>query len=301
MQTRQNNKKDDPKAYFHQVSSEMESVLERYKNQYPKNLGQIIRHYFGKIVVVTVTLFFAIAYFSMSPTLVFFIFTGIPGVFAFAYCVNSSTQIEQVEEDVSLKKIEQLKYKLQPLESYPDVKKYSEGFDERVDEVTEQKAYLKARFKRYAVTALVSVACIIVLLLIRIQIINTMGKTDEIFAPPDETYINDVLDIKYDEPFFMLKPLNQGVSNGGNAVEFYVDKFHELHVSGLTVDEEKYGLSHWVLIITDKDGKFVPRCPKFYFSIADPTPSEGYVEEPLRILRFLRDNQDDLRYKIEKL
>ena len=58
----------------------------------------------------------------------------------------------------------------------------------------------------------------------------------------------------------------------------------------------------YALIITDKDGKFAPLCPKFVFSNTDTQiSSEKILLEPLRILLFLRDHQQELRYKIEKL
>ena len=45
---------EDNKTLFQKVSTELEKQLQEYKNQYPKNMAQIIRHNFGKILLVLV-------------------------------------------------------------------------------------------------------------------------------------------------------------------------------------------------------------------------------------------------------
>ena len=287
----------DDRGYFQQVSSELEAGLEEYKNRYPKNLAQMFRHNFGKITVLSAAAFFFIGIFSMSITMVLFLFVGLPGVFIFALTVHFNNKAEQIQDDKDmLERIKGIKKKLQPLISYPDVKKYCEGFDKKVEAVTAEKNGIKAKFRRYATTAAISAAAVFVVLVVRVEICNQLGLTDGIIATPDETYLDEVLDIKHDEPFFRLKNL----TTGGNDVEFFVGKWHDLSVSGVNMDLLKDTRATYALIITDKDGKFVPRCPKFYLNFYSCN-IEAFLDEPLRMLKFLRDNQQDLRYKLEKI
>ncbi|MBR3712629.1 MAG: hypothetical protein IKM98_05445, partial [Bacteroidales bacterium] len=144
---------EDNKTLFQKISTELEAQLEQYKNQFPKNLAQIIRHNFGKIMILTACAMLMMAMFSMSFTCMFFLFVGTPGLLIFALIVASANKNEVTKDNGSLEQIEKLKSQLQPLAAYPDVKKYCEGFDEKVAEVTDQKQSAKANFKRYAITA----------------------------------------------------------------------------------------------------------------------------------------------------
>ena len=113
--------------------------------------------------------------------------------------------------------------------------------------------------------------------------------------------MDEVLDIDYNKPYFALKPLQEG----GKVLDFYTPKeynSYSLSVNGVQIASNNNDQHIYALIITDKDGKYVPRCPKFVFSNTDTQiSSEKILLEPLRILLFLRDHQQDLRYKIEKI
>ena len=293
---------EDNKTLFQKVSTELEKQLQEYKNQYPKNMAQIIRHNFGKILLVLVCSMIMMAMFSMSLTCMVFLFVGTPGLLIFALIVTTSNKDEYSEDNgSSLKQIESLKSQLQPLTAYPDVKKYSDNFDRKIEQVTAEKETYKANFKRYAITAVAVIVGIIGLEIVRIEISNETGATDEILKTSDDKYMDEVLDIDYNKPYFALKPLQEG----GKVLDFYTPKEYNsyyLSVNGVQIASNNNDQHIYALIITDKDGKYVPRCPKFVFSNTDTQiSSEKILFEPLRILLFLRDHQQDLRYKIEKL
>ncbi len=294
---------EDNKTLFQKISTELEAQLEQYKNQFPKNLAQIIRHNFGKILLVLVCSMIMMAIFSMSLTCMLFYFAGTPGLLVFALIVISANKNEVTKDNGSLEQIEKLKSQLQPLAAYPDVKKYCDGFDEKVAEVTAQKQSAKANFKRYAITAVAVIVGIIVIEIVRIEINNQTGNTDNILKTSDDNYYDEVLDINYSQPYFALQPLQEG----GKVLDFYTPKEYNsyyLSVNGVQIASNNNDQHIYALIITDKDGKYVPRCPKFIFTKTDTydaITSSSINHEPLRILLFLRDHQQDLRYKIETL
>ncbi|MBQ5575715.1 MAG: hypothetical protein IIT37_06675 [Bacteroidales bacterium] len=293
---------EDNKTLFQKISTELEAQLEQYKNQFPKNLAQIIRHNFGKILLVLVCSMIMMAIFSMSITCMLFYFAGTPGLLVFALIVISANKDEVTKDNGSLEQIEKLKSQLQPLAAYPDVKKYCDGFDEKVAEVTAQKQSAKANFKRYAITAGAVIVGIIAIEIVRIEINNQTGNTDNILKTSDDNYYDEVLDIDYSQPYFALQPLQEG----GKALDFYIQKVfsYSLSVNGMQIANNDNDQHIYALIITDKDGKYVPRCPKFIFTKTDTydaITSSSIYQEPLRILKFLRDHQQDLRYKIETL
>lgn len=293
---------EDNKTLFQKISTELEAQLEQYKNQFPKNLAQIIRHNFGKILLVLVCSMIMMAIFSMSITCMLFYFAGTPGLLVFALIVISANKDEVTKDNGSLEQIEKLKSQLQPLAAYPDVKKYCDGFDEKVAEVTAQKQSAKARFKLYAITAVAVIVGIIAIEIVRIEINNQTGNTDNILKTSDDNYYDEVLDIDYSQPYFALQPLQEG----GKALDFYIQKVfsYSLSVNGMQIANNDNDQHIYALIITDKDGKYVPRCPKFIFTKTDTydaITSSSIYQEPLRILKFLRDHQHDLRYKIETL
>ena len=293
---------EDNKTLFQKISTELEAQLEQYKNQFPKNLAQIIRHNFGKILLVLVCSMIMMAIFSMSITCMLFYFAGTPGLLVFALIVISANKDEVTKDNGSLEQIEKLKSQLQPLAAYPDVKKYCDGFDEKVAEVTAQKQSAKARFKLYAITAVAVIVGIIAIEIVRIEINNQTGNTDNILKTSDDNYYDEVLDIDYSQPYFALQPLQEG----GKALDFYIQKVfsYSLSVNGMQIANNDNDQHIYALIITDKDGKYVPRCPKFIFTKTDTydaITSSSIYQEPLRILKFFRDHQHDLRYKIETL
>lgn len=296
-------KMEDNKTLFQKVSTELEKQLQEYKNQYPKNMAQIIRHNFGKIMVLIACAMLMMAMFSMSFTCMIFLFVGTPGLLTFALIVASANKDEYSEDNgSSLKQIESLKSQLQPLTAYPDVKKYSDNFDRKIEQVTAEKEAYKAKFKRYATIAGLVAVGIVVLEIVRIQISNETGATDEILQTSDQKYMDEVLDIDYNKPYFTLKPLQ----DGGKALDFSIIKpysfYYVLTADGVKIADNGNTRHTYALIITDKDGKFAPLCPKFVFSNTDTQiSSEKILFEPLRILLFLRDHQQELRYKIEKL
>ncbi|MBR4273312.1 MAG: hypothetical protein IKQ30_10805, partial [Bacteroidales bacterium] len=165
------------------------------------------------------------------------------------------------------------------------------------------KQSAKANFKRYAITAVAVIVGIIVVEIVRIEINNQTGNTDNILKTSDDNYYDEVLDINYSQPYFALQPLQEG----GKVLDFYTPKEYSsyyLSVNGVQIASNNNYQHIYALIITDKDGKYVPRCPKFIFTKTDTydaITSSSIYREPLRILKFLRDHQQDLRYKIETL
>lgn len=312
---------ENHKTLFQQISTAMEAALERYKNQYPKNFGQIARHHFGKIAVVLACFIIMACIFSMSMKLGLFMMAGTPGILLFAVLMAANSKDEDIQEGGDLQTIQKLKTKMASLLSYPDINKYCEGFDAKVNEATAQKEATKEQFRNFVIYGVATMALIIGLLIIRGYFISEQMKGDtfadddiSIFADDNDDKISTKekmelsllqdLGIDKGKAFCTLQPLQPD----GVALQFCYTEYTEqkndvryiLTVTNpavLRLDDEDYCIT-----ITYPDGSPVPRCPKFFFS--GPTcmriESEEFDYQYIMVLKLLKEHQQDLRYDLGK-
>jgi hypothetical protein len=303
---------ENHKTLFQQISTSMEAALERYKNQYPKNIGQIVRHNFGKIVVVSVCFIIMVCLFSMSMKLGLFMMAGTPGILIFTLLLASCSKDEDTQKSGDLQTIQKLKSKMASLLSYPDVSKYCEGFNAKVDEATAQKEAIQKRFRDFVMYGSVSMVVIIGLLIIRGFFISGQMNSNSLPDDDDDISIKEKMElsllhdlgINQGETFCTLQPLQPDRP----ALQFCYTEYTEqaydvrymLTVSNpedLCLEDEDYCIT-----ITYSDGLPVPRCPKFMFSgpACRKIKSEDFDFQYVRVLKLLKEHQMDLRYDLGK-
>ena len=296
---------EDNKTYFQNVSARMENALQRYKNEYPKNFGQILRHNYGKIALgVFVFLTFA-CLFSWSMKLLLLQFVAGPGTAVFVSLLHRFNKGEKEEEVCSYEDVQAEKAKLEPLLGYPDVQKYSEGFAGKLEAAAAEKRALAEKFKSYTNKAIIAAIVILAVLMLRGETLNKIHEDDSLFSDSEKRGL-ELAGIKEKKPFCTLTPLNQSVAVNNKKLEIYYTVNREYNTpildiafSGLKIAEESN--EKYLLTITDKDGKTVPRSPAFLCSKTDEEvySCDNYPEF-LRTVTYLKKNQKNLRFKLEK-
>lgn len=136
-----------------------------------------------------------------------------------------------------------------------------------------------------------------------------------------------ILQLKADKPFLTIEPLKPSVADfialKTGAIDvylyhrtaYYTDDTNDNLRSLYTTKPEMYGNSvndTFRLTITDESGQPIDGCPDFVFTATGDTIirscdfrkyaySKQYNFQALYILKYLQDNQEHLRYVVEKL
>ena len=312
---------DINKEYFQSKSMELETLLREYKNQYPKNVGALVRNFFpifviSLAVIIPMMTMFAVAIFSLGLVSLL----GIaPVLLIFGVILLVKNNNEKKADPAILPRIEALKQQIAPYTEYPDVKNYLEKFDQQISETDSAKK----KYRKTFIWMLITFYTIILLLAVGYPI---MEDNTGIAANGSTSGFLKVLDIDKKTPFLSLTPLNKQVYEGcritSDTVHFYI---LDIGSTALKLDEINFENAAdddiFRLVITDKDGVPVAGCGKFVFkpTIGHVTViiSEDFCPEirenrakietspnkfkSLETCRYLRAHEKDLRFFVEKI
>lgn len=305
---------EDIKTRFQQISTELESLLEQYKTCYPRNLGQMIRHNTGKILAFSMLIVFVPFVLSMSITAIIFALVAFPGLMMFAV-LNMHMGNDEVakewkktaigipilgdadDEGNFFRQIQSTKAQTAPLSQYPDVHNYLEGYDKRFYSAVDTKKKVRRQFKQFI---LYSLAVIIGLSIFFGARLGYKGVDDTVDDAMEYMCLDipELLGAQKGQPLFTLKNMD----SGSKAEFYYEDKY--LKSKGLQKPSGE--ASMYIFTFTDKDGVPIPRSPRIRLEESDQEIYTEFVGEKIdfavfKILEYVRDNQQDLRYKVEKI
>ena len=304
---------NENRTYFQNVSIELEDLLKQYKNEYPRNIGAMVRSSFPMFLILLAIFFFAYCLVNMSMTTV--IIGGLisPVLLVFGIKLKKKGASENKNNSLLRNNIKEAKAKIENYREYPDVKKYLEQFDLQIAETDRAKKHIRRNFK-LLVVAVIAVA----LAAFMYSLFN-----DSLFVKGNirNESAGDycmILNIDETTPFLSLKQLDSNKSGDVDVqittADFYIKGISstslllsEMKVSGVSSEDLLR------LVITDTDGVPVARCPKFLFSASntnainsevfcpDPKNGESYKFETLNTLKFMHDNKANLRFVVEKV
>ncbi|MBR5982105.1 MAG: hypothetical protein IK025_00080 [Bacteroidales bacterium] len=305
---------NENKTYFQNVSVELEDLLKKYKNEYPRNMGAMFRTFFPTFLIILAIFFFL--YCIVNTTYTTVIIGGLisPILFFFSRRLKKRNLKENVTDENLSVKIKEAKSKIENYTEYPDVKKYLEQYEIQLEVTRNAKARTRKNFKILCI-ALIAVAltAFIYSLMNDSQFVKGNLRND---MTCDYTRILNVDEMS---PFLSLKPLE---TNNPNVVKAKTSTAN-IFISGvssrtslLLSEMEIEGASKDDIIritITDTEGTPISRCPKFVFT-ADKTKeilSETFCQNPkyktskefetMKVLKYMNDNKANLRFVIEKL
>ena len=314
---------EDIKAQFHNITTELETLLEQYKTAFPRNVGQMVRHNFGKILVFS-SLFILIPFvLTLSMSAIIFAFAAFPGVLMFGV-LNMHMGNDEVRKEwkrielgsgIALPllgdandagklydKIQEMKSETDKFNLYPDAHNYLEDFDKRFYAAVEDKKKVKSNFWRAIKIGFASIFVICGIFIVRLFYLHETGY-DLSYDYSIELHGIDtegMLDSDAQNPVFVLK----GIDSDNQAVFYYYN--YTLYATDVQIPSEPADAELYMLTITDKDGAPIARSPRIYFSRQDKT-LRSYFQgmrtafEVVRSVSYIKEHQQDLRYKVEAL
>lgn len=315
---------DKNKEYFQNKSIELESLLREYKNQYPKNVGALVRNFFPIFIIILSVIapmltLFAVVTFSIGFLMMVVIVAPILLIFGIVlYCKNKK---EKKADPTIMPRINALKQQIAPYTEYPDVKNYLDKFDSQITETDNAKKKYRKTF-RWMLVAFFSVFILLAIVVPIIVIGHDMGRT----VNESTNDIIEVLGIDEGKPFLSLTPLHKQVYEGcsitSDTVHFYIcdNVGTVLKFQNIAFDNADH-LDVFRLIITDKNGVPVAGCGKFVFKTligeASLVNSEDFCPEmvlsystkeaatnqfkAIETCRYLRDHKEDLSFIVERI
>ena len=311
---------DANKTNFQSLSLRMEDALKRYKNQYPKNLGVLIRNGFPvmllvfSLIILPIT---AISYVLTTGNFVIFlaIIFILPVLTIFSIVMIIKNKRDKIV-DVNLpNEIESLKSKIVQYKDYSDVAKYIDGFNRQISETDKAKQKYRSIYR-----LIIGSVCFVVVAYVAgciMWITNFDSCTNHGFEGETE-----ILGLKKGVPFLTLTPLKTDIDDNHKVISPNIEVFYQsdnLIVKEINISGTKEG-DIFRMIITNKDGQMIPNCPRFIFKASETnkinsfyfcsyrqisdTDSVSYSVnsfEGLETCRYLIEHKNELRFLVDIL
>ena len=312
---------EDIKSQFHNISTELETLLEQFKTCYPRNVGQMIRQHTGKILVFSSLLILLPFFLSLSIPGMLFSFAAFPGILMFAV-INMHSGNDEVKKEWKhipvgggfglpflgdaddegnlYNQILTLKSQTTQYSQYPDARNYLEDFDKRFYTAAEAKKQVRSKFWKVILIGFGSIFLVSGILLARLLTGDVDNIVEHAMENVSPFHTSELLDANADTPLFVLKDLN----TSDKAEFYYSDQNHSLTIIG--VKKPYSSADNYLLTITDKDGVPVARSPRIRFDKSDQEIRTELAGERIdyvvfRLMAYLKENQQDLRYTVTPL
>ena len=288
------------KTKFQTLLSEMESLLENFKNAYPKNYGDILQRWMPFLMLMVAVLAAVNLHYTPNDTLIFG--AGfVPFVVFFLFLKYHKRHI-RVDYTELERKIITAK---EEYGEYPDAVKYLNKTYEVFTAETAHKKHMK-KVMNTVIWGLFAIATIVTI--IRINHFHLLRDEFDL-----------VLDVQ-EKPLTSIKPLTTKAANNiklpAGKLNLYCGSvwYRPLEIETpdfIYADGNNSGNNYYLITITDQDGNPIPKCPDFYFN----SFNSGHIEaiprfhlknhlnsvESLQLMFFIQENADNLRYVVEKL
>lgn len=323
----------DDKAHFHDIQSKLENYLYEYKKSFPKNIWQFISVDFPLITLIVSALvtieLIGIGFFSS----ILILLLSIPYLlFRFS---NSNEEWNNLRakrkkhkeyNKCIINKIN--KIETQDLQNFPDIKIYLENYHRELDAEIARKKSIKIKAIIIMIGGMICFSgfCYFsfnsetkLWFLREKKGKNEKNKIeritpDNITNSPIDNHREcfDALNLSPKKPVATIKPL----SNDKNMeIKLYFKEYFYSYYRAVVPTAIIPKSSHYLITITDTQGKAVNGTPVFYFTVWPDrnTPyfliessqitleNEHHPYEIIRRVRYLQDNEDDLRYTIEEI
>ncbi|MBQ3657540.1 MAG: DUF308 domain-containing protein [Bacteroidales bacterium] len=301
---------NENKTYFQRVSVMLENLLKDYKNQYPKNYGDLFRDFFPILLIVLGAAAFVYGAATMTDSAMLIGVLVSPVLIVFAFSLKRVNRKNRPENVDFLSKIRSLELQMVTFNEYPDVKQYLEQFENRLNDTVKKKTDTKRLFKKLQIMLYCLVAAFLTFAIIKAA--SGRIKNDE-----DANQLYNYLELQEYKPFLTITPLTRKVTENCQIESPQIEVFlNGLNSNWLTIKElklsgDKNGLFR--LFITDNNGKHISRCPKFVFSgdqdkkimsimlCFDSERKTRNDFEALKVLKYLDEHKNDLRFVVEKM
>lgn len=311
---------DVNKTNLQRLSLQMEDALKRYKNQYPQNLGVLIRNGFPVMLLVVSLIILPITAFSYVITTgniaiflaIIFILPMLTLFSIFLIFKNKKDKIVDINLNGEIKTLQS---NIEQFKDYPDVAKYIDGYNRQILETDREKKEYSRKFR-----LIIGSFCLVVVTYVAgciIWVKNFDSCTNHGFEGETE-----ILGLEKNVPFLTLTPLTADIDENRKVQSPNIEIYYQsdnLVVKEINILGANDG-DIFRMIITNKDGQMIPNCPKFIFKASDTKKinslnfcsyryedSEGDVSylansfEGIETCRYLSEHKNELRFLVDIL
>ena len=291
----------DNKAEFHNIQTELEELLVKYKNAFPKNLRQFLRSDL-LIIPIIVTIIAIIACFNYSYLPLFIL---IPTLIITIYYVKFNdigkrltSERNNYKENLESIKQEINDIDISEVEDYPDVKNYLENYFSELEAVTNYKNKLANKYRDIRKIAIIIIGIIgagCIFSIVGKEINNQKLQSNEKLQPQLM-----IATIQPADTIWQHHPIDIYLMDKEPAIlAFKTSDLNNL---------SKYRI--YRIAIVDRNGKPVSDIPYIDFinhnkPIAYSYPIANDVDNNIyeisKRINYLRTNANNLKYTVEEL
>lgn len=291
------------KTKFQALLSEIESLLEDLKNAYPKNYSEKIqRCVWFMVLIAAVFLLINIIFASSYGIYLLYCIVYAPLIVLPLYLIYQKFNKGDVKYADSSELEEKIRAAKDEFGEYPDVVNYLDKTYEGVQTINAKKNRITS------VVVTISFVLILTATIFTLVRVNNYERWDSI----DD--FKAVLGTNSNKPLVRILPFKTEVTDSIKLPTGKIDLFYEsrwytqLEIGTpnlIYADDYNYENDLYLLTITDQNGNPIPKLPVFYFDSFSERVSAslryGGENETLQLFLSIKDNQDNLRYVVEKI
>ncbi|MBP5369318.1 MAG: hypothetical protein J6Z01_12785 [Bacteroidales bacterium] len=298
------------KTKFQALLSEIESLLEDLKNAYPKNYSEKIqRCVWFMVLIAAVFLLINIIFASSYGIYLLYCIVYAPLIVLPLYLIYQKFNKGDVKYADSSELEKKIRAAKDEFGEYPDVVNYLDKTYEGVQTINAKKNRITS------VVVTISFVLILTATIFTLVRVNNYERWDSI------DNFKAVLGTNSNKPLVRILPFKTEVTD---SIQLPTDRlnifgFYDLFYNGLSIETPNFIYADgynpendlYLLTITDLNGNPVPKCPDFYFESLRSERvevitwfnqnSNGYYYEALRLFLSIKENQDSLRFVVEKM
>ena len=299
------------KTKFQALLSEIESLLEDLKNAYPKNYSEKIQRCVWFLVLIA-AVFLLINIIFASPYGIYLLYCIVyaPLIVLPLYLIHQKFNKGDVKYADSSELEKKIRAAKDEFGEYPDVVNYLDKTYESINVVMAEKNRISG------VVVAISFVLILIAHIFTLIRVNNYEKRDSRYFDNYEA----VLGINSKKTLARILPFKTEVADSiklpTGKIVLYCESawYRQLNIETpnlIYADDYNPVNDLYLLTITDQNGNPIPKCPVFYFECSgervsaiprfryDNANADDY--EALHLFLSIKDNQDNLRYVVEKL
>ena len=299
------------KTKFQALLSEIERLLEDVKNAYPKNYSEKIQRCVWFLVLIA-AVFLLINIIFASPYGIYLLYCIVyaPLIVLPLYLIHQKFNKGDVKYADSSELEKKIRAAKDEFGEYPDVVNYLDKTYESINVVMAEKNRISS------VVIFSFFGIILIAIIFTIVRVEDYEKRDSKYF---EKYEEAVLGINSKKTLARILPFKTEVADSiklpTGKIVLYCESawYRRLNIETFNLiyaDDYNPVNDLYLLTITDQNGNPIPKCPVFYFEcsgeIVSAIPQFRYDSdaddyEAVHLLLSIKDNQDNLRYVVEKM
>ena len=306
----------------------LEQTIRAYKQEYPHRFAEMFHTNAYYLMWIAATILWWVKNVNPDVTQYCVIGSAVFSLFGGLSYIRKKDKIKLQATSIR-KQVDKALLPIEKLDKDPVIKNYLKQCKKAIRTIDEEKTAIKKRFYIFVTIYCITVGVIVALLLTPRSVYESLYET---FISPDKHKKVNIYNVRRDgtyfdnlhlstyEPFISLKPLtkdiNETIKLQSDVIDFFLIEPNGFEIKTPKIEGGKD--SRFRITITDLKGNPVKHAPyiDFYndgliitehsYPISHDIVANGYYGEhshndyeALRMLHYLQDNQDQLRYVVQ--